>query len=321
LELTGQPYPPVSADHAVVRALAYRVRRLLGGSDSAEIVDVPTDLEGLVALVQRIEAAERRGDELVLARELPRALTGADGQHPGLSDAAAHRLERVRTDVHVTAADVMRRLGYRDLAWLLLHRVAPGRGESAEILAAEVRLLLDLGWPEYALARADRAQGGGVPRLLIALAHAMAGRIEQADELLDACAAEAISEGERARVGAARVAVAVEAGDFERSVMLTDVLDVDALEPADRVELAVGAASAFARVGDMGRAVDLMADAYGRSPLGVVLNPFARELLTVLPGRLDDQELASRLRGFASFASVRDGGVRGNLTVWEGRSF
>jgi len=148
MELTGQPYPPVSADHAVVQALAYRLRRLLAGFESAEMADAPTEVEGLVARAGKITMAERRGDELLLARELPRAVGELDEIPHGLSDAAAQRLERVRVEVHVTAANLMRRLGYPDLAWLLLHRAAPGQSRSGDILTAEVRLLLDLGWPE-----------------------------------------------------------------------------------------------------------------------------------------------------------------------------
>jgi len=52
------------------------------------------------------------------------------------------------------------------------------------------------------------------------------------------------------------------------------------------------------------RAVDLVADAHSRAPLSVVLNPFARELLAVLPDRIDDREVAGRLRVLSTLAGV-----------------
>lgn len=264
VELTGQPYPPAGAEHAAVRAAAYQLRRML--AESGPVVE-PIEMDHTITLADEIRLAEHRGDELRVAQDLPSVIASLDhltAEAPG--GAAAERLEGVRVDIHVAASGLLRRLGYRDLAWLLLHRAAPGRAEPVTVLAEEVRLLLDLGWPEYALARAARVPANGELSLLMASAHAMAGRVEFAHELLDACAMDAATPPCQAAVAGLRVTVAVETGEFERAALLYDDVEMDALDPADRVGLSVSASSAFARGGDMRRAVELLVGAHEQTP-------------------------------------------------------
>jgi len=301
-ELTGQPYPPVGAEHAAVRAVSHQLRRILAGSEAAV---EPNGIERVISLADKIRAAGFRGDELSLAQGLPTVIASVDSLAGEMSGAAAERLERVRVEMHVAAAGLLRRLGYRDLAWVFLHRAAPGRVEQAEILAEEVRLLLDLGWPEYALARAERIPPNRERSLLMASVHAMAGRAELAHQLLsDLCATNVETPQCQAAVARVRVAVAVESGEFERAAVLYDEVETSALELADWVGLSVSAASAFARVGELDRAVALLAEAHKHAALRLALDPFARELLAVLPGRIADPAMAGKLRAIAVLAGV-----------------
>lgn len=300
-ELTGQPYPPTGAEHAAVRAVAFQLRRML--DESGPVVE-PIEMDHSITLAVEIRLAEHRGDELSVAQHLPSVIASVDHLAAEASGAAAERLEGVRVDVHVAASGLLRRLGYRDLAWLLLHRAAPGRTEPVAVLAEEVRLLLDLGWPEYALARAERVPANSELNLLMASAHAMAGRPESAHELLDACVLDVETPQCQAAVAGSRVTVAVETREFERATGLYDAVELDALGPADQVVLSISASSAFARTGDMRRAVELLVGAHEQAPLRFALDPFARELLAALPERIADPTGAGKLRDIAMLAGV-----------------
>ncbi|AXI78455.1 XRE family transcriptional regulator [Peterkaempfera bronchialis] len=288
-ELTGQPYSPLNAAHADLRAVAHRVRRALAadqpGPDNA--TGPRRELEEFVTLA---EAAEAAGDEHGLALVVPTLI----------EDQAADLHSRG----HAMAAGLLRRLGYRDLAWLLLHRAArAGGAETGAVRAEEVRLLLELGLPEDALVRAKQAEEAPLP-LLKAFAHAMAGRPGRAASLLDAVAERARNGDEHAMVAAARVAVAVEAGDFGAAADCATAAEPQRLTPAARTALLVRLAATAARTGRTDEAAGHLEQAEATAPLRFLLDPFARELLAALPARITDTEIAGRLRETAQRAGI-----------------
>lgn len=305
-DLTGQPYPPTGGEHTSVRAVAFHLRRLLAEAPPAHPLPADTvdDLDDRTAAARDAEAA---GDEHALALALPDLIRLADQVVAGDPAAGRERAARLRVSGYVAAAGLLRRIGYRDLAWMLLHRARPGTAEPLPVLVEEVRLLLDLGLPEYALARAMRAEDAGrhpdLP-VLVAFAHAMAGRREEADRLLSAAERQAPDARHVAAVSAARAAVAIEHGAPDEAADHAHAAELGALERAGQVHLLMVTAAAEARRGRIGQAVSRLVTADELAPLRLRLDPFARELLSMLPARAAaaDTEALSRI---ATHAGLR----------------
>ncbi|MEV7778489.1 DNA-binding protein [Kitasatospora sp. NPDC088351] len=305
-DLTGQPYPPAGPEHAAVRAVAFELRREIAGSAAASLSGSVDDLD---ARTSSALAAEAAGDEYALALALPGAIRLADSiAATARSEAGRERAAELRMLGHVAAAGLLRRLGYRDLAWMLLHTARPGGPEPVEVLIEEARLLIDMALPEYALARLQRARaaggGQGLP-LVEALAHAVTGRRETADGLLDQAAGQAEDSRTGAVVAATRVVVAVESGAAHEVVEHARCADLDALEPAWRASVMVAAALAHARLGRLEETAANLAAAEELAPLRVRLDSFARELLAVLPAQTHDPASAETIRRIAERAGVR----------------
>lgn len=306
-DLTGQPYPPYGEDHIAVRAVAFHLRRALAAASAPGPRSGSSALKALEARMEQVAAAEAAGDEAGLAALLSDLITLSDAVAACAPARGRGRADDLRARAHVAAAGLLRRLGYRDLAWILLHRAHPGTDAPAAVLVEEIRLLIDLGLPEYALARAERAQASGVGAELpplVAFAHAMADRPLEAEQVLADAEDRADDAGEHATFSAARVLVSLEAGDAGRAVEHAARVHARYLAPAARVALLVASAGASARVGDIGTAARDLSKAEQEAPLRLRLDPFVRELLTVLPQRADDSETSEGLRQMAVRAGL-----------------
>ncbi|MEU1516246.1 DNA-binding protein [Streptomyces sp. NPDC005811] len=301
-DLTGQPYPPRGDEHAAVRAVAFHLRRRLVRRPPA--ASSGPMLEELAVRTRAAVQADADGDEHRLALALPGLIETADQ-----AAASGHEeAERLRVQAHVLGAGLLRRLGYRDLAWMLLHRPGPGSRESLPVLFEEVRLLIDLGSPEYALARAERAEDAGegaqLPALT-ALAHSMAGRRRQAEDVLDDAARQGASARDAAVLGAARAAVAAEDGDAEDAVALAGAVDHALLDGAQRSGLLVVTAAAEARRGRTGQAAARLDEADATAPFRLRLDPLARDLVAALAVRTTDPVQAAAVRNLAERTGLR----------------
>jgi transcriptional regulator with XRE-family HTH domain len=307
-ELTGQPYPPMGAEHAEVRAVAHRLRKVLAAVPQRSSAAPAEALDEVERLLAEAVAADFAGDEHGLALVAPALISTSAHAVRETTGAARDRATDLRSRGHATAAGLLRRLGYGDLAWLLLHRARVGGGAvSGPLLAEEVRLLLDLGLPERALGCVERS---GLARrsvevsTLAAFAHAMAGRPERAAMGLDAAAASAQNPGSHAAVAAARVTVAAEAGDVDTATEYAAHVDPNALAPADRTTLLVGLAVSAASASRLADAAGHLVLAEATAPLRLRLDPLARELLVALPPRIADRDLAGQLRVAARRAGL-----------------
>ncbi|WP_340375902.1 helix-turn-helix domain-containing protein [Streptomyces sp. SS7] len=303
-DLTGQPYPPRGEEHAAVRAVAFHVRRSLVRRQADAAPGVL--LEELVERTRAAARADAAGDEHHLALELPDLIETADRAMAAAAGPGWEEAVRLRVDAHVLAAGLLRRLGYKDLAWMLLHRARPGTREPLPVLVEEVRLLIDLGLPEYALARADRAEDAGADwelPALAAVAQAMAGRRLAAEQLLATAAERADGVREAALVIAARAAVAAEAGDAAEAADYARAADHAALDGAHRSSLLVVAAAAEARQNRADEAAARLIEADAAAPLRLRLDPFARDLVAALTDRTTVQ--AAALRDLAERAGLR----------------
>ncbi|MGO4760540.1 DNA-binding protein, partial [Streptomyces sp. 2MCAF27] len=170
----------------------------------------------------------------------------------------------------------------------VLHRARPGTREPLSVLVEEVRLLIDLGLPEYALARAERAEHAGADwelPMLSAVAQAMTGRRRYAEQFLATAAGRATSARELAMVVAARATVAAEHGDAEEAADHARAADQSALDGAHRSHLLTVAAAAEARQDRADQAAALLVEADAAAPLRLRLDPFARELVAALADR------------------------------------
>ncbi|MFE5094630.1 helix-turn-helix domain-containing protein [Streptomyces sp. NPDC056638] len=305
-DLTGQPYPPRGEEHAAVRAVAFHLRRRIGGPHLDTAAGLPLDELARRARVAALAGAA--GDEHTLALALPELIEESD--HAVVTDSPPGREEAVqlRVQVHVLGAGLLRRLGYKDLAWMLLHRARPGTREPLPVLVEEVRLLIDLGLPEYALARAERAEDGGAGwklPALAAVAQAMAGRRPEAERLLATAAERASDARESALVVAARAAVAAEHGDAEEAAGHASAADLAALDGAQRSRLLTVAAAAEARQDRADQAAACLVEADAAAPLRLRLDPFARELAAALAARTTDTLQAAAVRDLAERAGLR----------------
>jgi transcriptional regulator with XRE-family HTH domain len=299
VDLTGQPYPPAGPEHAVARAAAFHLRRAI-------VADLPASamvatVEELAARTDALDALTDSGDERGLAEALPGLIRDGDALMDAVPIDQRDRVVDLRVGAHLAAAGLLRRLGYRDLAWLLLHRARAGGSELDAVLVEEVRLLLDMGLPEHALTRVDAE--ANLP-LLTATAHAMAGRHGVAARLLRRARSSAEDAAAAARVTACQVVVAVECGEVEEAAERARSVDRSALAPADLVSLAVSAATAEARRWEIGRAAAWLREAEKMAPLRLRLDPFARELLAVLPSRASDATEAAVLEQMAGRAGL-----------------
>ncbi|GAA0347170.1 DNA-binding protein [Streptomyces blastmyceticus] len=305
-DLTGQPYPPRGEEHAAVRAVAFHLRRRIARPH-------PDTAGGLLLeeLAERTRAAaqaDAAGDEHGLALALPELIERAD--HAVATAPASGREEsvRLRVQVHVLGAGLLRRLGYKDLAWMLLHRARPGTSEPLAVLVEEVRLLIDLGLPEYALARAERAEHAGAGwelPVLSAVAQSMTGRRRHAEQLLATAAELATSAWELAMVGAGRAAVAAEHGDAEEAADHARAADQAALDGAQRSHLLTVAAAAEARQDHADQAAACLVEADQVAPLRLRLDPIARDLIAALASRTVDTVQAAAVRDLAERAGLR----------------
>ncbi|WP_431777060.1 helix-turn-helix domain-containing protein [Streptomyces cucumeris] len=303
-DLTGQPYPPRGEEHAAVRAVAFHLRRRVARLHPDSAAGLP--LEELADQTRAAAHADAVGDEYALALALPELIEAAD--HAVVTAPALGRAEavRLRVQVHVLGAGLLRRLGYKDLAWMLLHRARPGTREPLPVLVEEVRLLIDLGLPEYALARAERAEDAGadweVPTLA-AVAQAMAGRRSEAEQLLATASERAVGARESSLVVAARAVVAAEYGDAGEAADHARAADQTALSGAHRCGLLLVAAAAEARQGRADRAAARLMEADAVAPMRLRLDPFARDLVTALVDRTTVQDAA--VRDLAERAGLR----------------
>ncbi len=305
-DLTGQPYPPRGEEHAAVRAVAFHLRRRI--ARPAPVAASGLLLDELAERTQAAAQADADGDEHSLALALPELIEGADHALATASAVGREEAVRLRVDAHVLAAGLLRRLGYKDLAWMLLHQARPGAREPLPVLVEEVRLLIDLGLPEYALARADRAENAGADwelPVLAAVAQAMAGRRPEAEQLLATAAERAADARESALVVAAHAAVAAEYGDAAEAADHARAADLAALSGAHRSRLLTVAAAAEARRGRADRAAARLIEADAAAALRLRLDPFARELVAALLTRTTDAAQAAAVRELAERAGLR----------------
>ncbi|KOU43572.1 helix-turn-helix domain-containing protein [Streptomyces sp. WM6378] len=306
-DLTGQPYPPCGEEHAAVRAVAFHLRRRLLGpypSDTAPGLLLETLAERTLAVAQDAAA----GDEHSLALALPELIEMADRAVATVPASGREEAVRLRVQGHVLGAGLLRRLGYKDLAWMLLHRARSGARQPLPVLVEEVRLLIDLGLPEYALVRAERAADVGAGwelPVLAGFARAMVGHRQQADRLLATAAQRAAGARELAVVVAARAAVAAEHGDAGEAIEHARAADQAALGGAQRSRLLTVAAAAEARQCHVDRAAALLVEADAVAPLRLRLDPFARDLVAALAARTLDTVQVSAVRNLAERAGLR----------------
>ncbi|MFJ4806827.1 helix-turn-helix domain-containing protein [Streptomyces murinus] len=303
-DLTGQPYPPRGQEHAAVRAVAFHLRRSLVRRQPDRAPGVL--LEELAERTRAAARADTAGDEHHLALALPELIEAADRAMAAAAGPGRDEAVRLRVDAHVLAAGLLRRLGYKDLAWMLLHRARPGTREPLPVLVEEVRLLIDLGLPEYALARADRAEEADADwelSALAAVAQAMAGRRPEAEQLLATASERADGAREAALVIAARAAVAAEVGYAAEAADHARAADHAALDGAHRSSLLVVAAAAEARQDRADEAAARLVEADAAAPLRLRLDPFARDLVAALNDRTTVHTAA--VRDLAERAGLR----------------
>ncbi|ARQ70717.1 hypothetical protein [Streptomyces marincola] len=98
-------------------------------------------------------------------------------------------------------------------------------------------------------------------------------------------------------VGDLRIALAVECGEVDEAAERARTADTAMLDAAGRARMLVAAAAAEARRQAVGRAAAVLREAEEAAPLRLRLDPFARELLIVLPTRAGDAATAALLRG------------------------
>ncbi|ASQ97810.1 helix-turn-helix domain-containing protein [Streptomyces sp. 11-1-2] len=304
-DLTGQPYTPRGEDHAAVRATAFHLRHRLHRHypDTAP----RTVLEDLAERSRAAAQADAAGDECRLALVLPELIESTDRAVLIASSVSEREAaNRLRVQAHLLGSGLLRRLGYKDLAWVLLQRARPDTRETLPVLVEEVRLLIDLGLPEHALTRAARAgdaDTGWELSALGAVAQAMAGRRLEAEEFLATATARAADTQESALVFAARATVAVEFGDSAEAADHARAADQAGLGGAHRSSLLITAAAAEARQGRSDQAAIHLVEADAESPLRLRLAPFARDLIVALTNRTTTQ--AEAIRDLAERAGLR----------------
>ncbi|MEV1008333.1 helix-turn-helix transcriptional regulator [Streptomyces sp. NPDC049881] len=252
VELSGRPVPPGNRAEAELRSTAFFIRRHL--ADPSPRIELGSDTS-----VARLLRAQADGDESALAAQLLECLR-AD----------------VQPEVYAAGAGLLRRLGYADLSWLMLHKVrASGHPSVAD---EETRLLLDLGQPQAAALRAEEAGTSESPTLR-AMAHAVLREGQAAHEALTAAERHAEAPDETARVQAARAAVALELGYPHEATDHTHRIETGHLTRAEQYDLLIVSARAHALLDHAITASDLLQRAHGTAPSRFPSDPLARELL------------------------------------------
>ncbi|MFJ6783833.1 helix-turn-helix domain-containing protein [Streptomyces yangpuensis] len=282
-ELTGQPYGPSGTDHATVHATAWHLRRQLAIVASRGAVAIePTESE-LAGQTEAVRQAEAAGDDHALALALPALLDLTTSS----AARGAEAVRAARTTAYVAGSGLLRRLGYRDLAWSLLQQAEVADPGEDHVLVEEVRLLVSMGLAEQAIIRAERFRGARPSVELTCatgLAHAVARQEEKAARLLEEAASRAADVPGTTEVAVTRAAFALESRSLEELLAL-EVSDSPVAPAGKRAALLLFSAAAWARRGDTGRAAERLAAAEGAAPLYLRLEPLARELLHVLTAR------------------------------------
>ncbi|MGW7295370.1 helix-turn-helix domain-containing protein [Streptomyces xiamenensis] len=253
VELSGRPVTPGGQAEAELLSTAFFVRRVL--------VDRPVRaVDGRERTLDRLLLAESDGDESDLATELLVCMSA------GCS----------RPEMYTAGAGLLRRLGYVDLAWLMLHRArAP---EHRAVLTEEARLLLELGRPGAALIRAGRAMCAET-LIVQATAHAFLRNHSAAHAALEAAAQQAESAAAADRVLAARASVALELGRPDEALDHIGRAMDGSLPRAQRYDVLVVAARVHALLDRSLDAAEHLDQAHGYAPLRFASDPLAREVL------------------------------------------
>lgn len=285
-DLAGQPYPPIDDDHVDVLDAVFRLRRFTAGQDQ------PVPETELFPAVAQLIGAAHAGDEHTVALISPAVLAAADHGAAIAAPGEQAQVSCLRAEAYAAAVGLVRRLGYKDLSWTLLHRLRAEEAAQPSVRLEKVRLLLDLGLARQAAARA--LDGPPVPDLLLtaALAWAASGDEVRAEQAL---VQVEVLPAEPAQQIKTRAAVEVELGHYAAAREHARSVDVDDLDATDRVELQLIAATAAARQGDIDAAVALLTDADATAPLRFRLHPFARDILAVLPACAGDVAPLRRL--------------------------
>ncbi|MFE7113701.1 DNA-binding protein [Streptomyces sp. NPDC057575] len=299
-ELTGQPYMPCGSDHSIVHSLGWHTRRYLARILSEDGAAGETDREQLAALVGELQSADNDGDLVSAVLKVPRLLKAAGPPQHGDVDCgfAAHCAA-----AHVAVSRLLRRIGYRDLAWSVLAQASPPAEAGSAVLGEEVRLLLDMGQAELAVARAARAEAYASAEVVLPLAVARAalGHEVESERLLLSAQEKAVGSQQRSQVASAGAFVAAERGAYDR--VLDRAAVAICLPASDRSALLVLTASARARLGCYGAAAKDLATAESIAPMHTRLDPLARELVSLLPARA--QEHAEALGAMAARFGVK----------------
>ncbi|MFD3553538.1 DNA-binding protein [Streptomyces goshikiensis] len=272
-ELTGQPYAPFGARHAAVHAMAWYLRRHLARTGTAygPVEDSHTEA---------IRRAQASGDDHQLAQVLLPLIA--------VSGSEAIALERtVAVSAEIAGAGLLRRLGYRDLAWSVLQRARTAGTAHEQLLAEEVRLLVSMGLSDHASLRAEQFVGSRPSADLLCatgFAHAVQGRGATATRLFDQAADHVKDDAEAAMVAVWRAGAALESGAYDELVQLPTVPDAQ-VPAARRAALLLLGAAGRARLGHTAQAAAQVEAALDIAPLFVRLTPLARELAHALTAR------------------------------------
>ncbi len=296
-ELTGQPYMPYGPGHSTVHSLGWYARRHLARMLSADGNGGEADEVRLAELTDGVRVADDDGELASAAQMVPALLELIGSPLPGDAD---HRIAALRAAAHVAVSRLLRRLGYRDLAWNLLSHACPPPEVRPAVLEEEVWLLLDMGQAELAVARARRESADVPAKVLLplAVAHATLGREAESERLLASAQEKANSARQRSQVASAGAFAAAEVGAYDD--VLGRATGAACLPAGDHSALLVLTASARTRLGQYGAAVEDLAAAESLAPLHTRLNPLTRELVSVLPALAQEQaealgEIAARL--------------------------
>lgn len=289
VEFVGRPYPPRGPQEAVVRGAAQRVRRALARTGT------PTGREGAdeaAALLAAAERAERDADDAAAARVLPRLVgqwVAAPGEVPEGADCGRALL---------LASRLMRRVGFVDLAWLLVDQARRQPDAAGAVLADEVRLLAEVGFVDLALLRVSAGGQGAEacePLLAAAWCRAVSGAAVQADAALVAAAAAATRD-EHDEVVLVRAECALELGHPEEAAeLLGDPCEVGESGRSVVVRRCTLAGLAAGRLGRYHACADALEQAFALAPLRAGADPYVRELLAVVPGLIGRSGAGARL--------------------------
>ncbi|MFK0142655.1 helix-turn-helix domain-containing protein [Streptomyces murinus] len=281
VELTGQPYVPYGKEHSAVHSLGWHARRylarvLVAGSAAGE-----ADQGQLGALVAELRAADDEGDLTSAALKVPGVLELIGPPPAGTGRGTAV----LRTAAHVSVSRFLRMLGYRDLAWGVLSQARPAADDVSAVLGEEVRLLLDMGQAELAVARAARAEVDSPAEVVLplALARAALGDEVESERLLAIAQRTAATSQQRSQVASAGAFAAAERGAHDR--VLDRAAGATCLSAGDRSALLVLTASAHARLGRYAAATEDLLAAESAASMHARLDPLARELVHVLRSR------------------------------------